>query len=102
MHVPLRRADILMSGEFLSGQPRSVAVRSNLIAQGITREDVQNLKGVLSKESPKTVNNVLTVLNVLMRPRRVGRDQPDQIPAASSIVQLSSQTHVLRAFRQIA
>jgi hypothetical protein len=33
----------------------------------ITTEDVQNLKGALSTKSPKTVNNVLTVLNVLMR-----------------------------------
>jgi|SRR6185436_15805707 len=33
----------------------------------ITTEDVQNLKGALSTKSPKTVNNVVTVLNVLMR-----------------------------------
>jgi integrase len=33
----------------------------------ITTEDVQNLKCTLSTKSPKTVNNVLTVLNVLMR-----------------------------------
>jgi hypothetical protein len=33
----------------------------------ITTEDVQNLKVALSTKSPKTVNNVLTVLNVLMR-----------------------------------
>lgn len=33
----------------------------------ITTEDVQQLKSALSTKSPKTVNNVLTVLNVLMR-----------------------------------
>jgi hypothetical protein len=33
----------------------------------ITTEDVQHLKSALSTKSPKTVNNVLTVLNVLMR-----------------------------------
>lgn len=33
----------------------------------ITTEDVQNLKGALSTKSPKTVNNVLTVLKVPMR-----------------------------------
>jgi integrase len=33
----------------------------------ITTEDVQQLKSALSARSPKTVNNVLTVLNVLMR-----------------------------------
>jgi integrase len=33
----------------------------------ITTEDVQHLKSALSAKSPKTVNNVLTVLNVLMR-----------------------------------
>ena len=32
-----------------------------------TTEDVQHLKSALSTKSPKTVNNVLTVLNVLMR-----------------------------------
>ena len=33
----------------------------------ITTEDVQQLKSALSTKSPKSVNNVLTVLNVLMR-----------------------------------
>jgi len=33
----------------------------------ITTEDVQQLKSALGARSPKTVNNVLTVLNVLMR-----------------------------------
>ena len=33
----------------------------------ITTEDVQHLKSALGTKSPKTVNNVLTVLNVLMR-----------------------------------
>jgi len=33
----------------------------------ITTEDVQQLKCALSARSPKTVNNILTVLNVLMR-----------------------------------
>ena len=33
----------------------------------ITTEDVQQLKSALSARSPKTVNNMLTVLNVLMR-----------------------------------
>src|SRR5215471_18163033 len=33
----------------------------------ITTEDVQQLKSALGTKSPKTVNNVLTVLNVLMR-----------------------------------
>lgn len=33
----------------------------------ITTEDVQQLKSALSTKSPKTVNNVLTVLNVLLR-----------------------------------
>jgi hypothetical protein len=33
----------------------------------ITTEDVQRLKSALSARSPKTVNNILTVLNVLMR-----------------------------------
>jgi integrase len=33
----------------------------------ITTEDIQRLKGRLGKKAPKTVNNVLTVLNVLLK-----------------------------------
>lgn len=33
----------------------------------ITTEDVQQLKAALTTNSPKTVNNVLTVLNVMLR-----------------------------------
>ena len=33
----------------------------------ITTEDVQQLKSALNARSPKTVNNILTVLSVLMR-----------------------------------
>jgi integrase len=33
----------------------------------ITTEDVQRLKGALHAKSPKTVNNVLTVLNVMLK-----------------------------------
>jgi hypothetical protein len=33
----------------------------------ITTEDIQGLKHALTKRAPKTVNNVLTVLNVALR-----------------------------------
>jgi hypothetical protein len=45
----------------------------------ITTEDVQHLKSALSTKSPKTVNNVLTVLNVLMR-TAVEWDVIDRVP----------------------
>jgi integrase len=37
------------------------------ILDAITSEDVQHLKSRLSKKAPKTVNNILTVLNVLLK-----------------------------------
>jgi len=42
------------------------ALGDKLLAS-ITTEDVQQFKATLSARSPKTVNNILTVLNVLMR-----------------------------------
>jgi len=47
----------------------------------VTTEDVQHLKSALSARSPKTVNNVLTVLNVLMR-TTVEWSVIDRVPCA--------------------
>jgi hypothetical protein len=48
----------------------------------ITTEDVQHLKSSLGTKSPKTVNNVLTVLNVLMR-TPVEWDVIERVPVRS-------------------
>jgi integrase len=45
----------------------------------ITTEDVQRLKGHLEDRSPKTVNNVLVVLNVLLK-KAVEWDVIDRVP----------------------
>jgi integrase len=45
----------------------------------ITTEDVQRLKGCLEKKSPKTVNNVLTVLNTALK-KAVEWDVIDHMP----------------------
>jgi hypothetical protein len=50
----------------------------------ITTEDVQQLKSTLGTKSPKTVNNVLTVLNVLMR-TAVEWDVIERVPCAIKI-----------------
>ncbi len=39
----------------------------DLPLDGITTEHVQQLKTALATKSPKTVNNMLTVLNVLLK-----------------------------------
>jgi len=46
----------------------------------ITNEDVQRLKGRLSTKAPKTVNNVITVLNTFAQEgRRLGRHRCDAL-----------------------
>jgi integrase len=44
-----------------------ILARDHKPLASITTEDVQQFKSTLSARSPKTVNNILTVLNVLMR-----------------------------------
>lgn len=41
---------------------------------------VQKLKGKLSKRKPKTVNNVLNTLSVILRVAEVGRDRAHAVP----------------------
>ena len=48
----------------------------------IKSEDVQHLKGRLSTKAAKTVNNILTVLNVLLK-KAVDWDVIDRMPCAS-------------------
>jgi len=51
----------------------------------ITTEDVQQLKSALNARSPKTVNNVLTVLSVLMR-TAVEWKVIDQVPCSIKLL----------------
>ena len=65
----------------------------------ITTEDVQHLKSSLSARSPKTVNNVLTVLNVLMR-TAVERGLIDHVPCAIKMLRTPKTTAAFYEFDQ--
>jgi integrase len=60
----------------------------------ITNADVQRLKSALRSRSPKTVNNVLTVLNVLLK-KAVEWDVIDEMPCT---IKLLKVVHKERAF----
>src|SRR5260370_39841333 len=51
----------------------------------IKSEDVQHLKGRLSTKAAKTVNNILTVLNVLLK-KAVDWDVIDRMPCAITLL----------------
>ena len=51
----------------------------------IKSEDVQHLKGRLSTKAAKTVNNILTVLNVLLK-KAVDWDVIDRMPCAVTLL----------------
>jgi integrase len=53
----------------------------------ITTEDVQRLKRALSEKSPKTVNNVLTVLNTLLK-KAVEWGAIDALPCAVKLLKV--------------
>lgn len=55
----------------------------------ITTEDIQRLKADLGTKAPKTVNNVLTVLNVLLRTAREWGVM-DRVPCAIRLVRIMS------------
>jgi hypothetical protein len=57
----------------------------------ITTEDVQRLKSVLHKKSPKTVNNVLTVLNVLLK-TAVAWNVIERVPCVITLLRVSKLT----------
>lgn len=54
----------------------------------ITNEDVQRLKAHLGNRSPKTVNNILTVLNTLLR-KAVEWDVMEQMPCAVRLLKIN-------------
>jgi hypothetical protein len=53
----------------------------------ITTEDVQRLKSALQTKSPKTVNNVLTVLNVLLE-TAVAWNVIERVPCAIKLLRV--------------
>lgn len=54
----------------------------------ITTEDIQRLKSALARKSPKTVNNVLTVLNVTLR-TAVAWNVIDRLPCVIKLLPTS-------------
>ena len=63
----------------------------------ITNEDVQRLKGALQKKAPKTVNNVLTVLSVLLR-TAVEWKAIDLMPCTIRLVKVSKPSALFHDF----
>jgi integrase len=69
----------------------------------ITSEDVQRLKAHLSDKAPKTVNNVLTVLNVLLK-QAVEWDVIERLPCVIRLLPIpigSAQFHDFDAYDQL-
>ena len=54
----------------------------------ITTEDVQRLKSSLAARAPKTINNVLTVLNVALK-TAVEWGEIDRMPCSIKLLRLS-------------
>jgi integrase len=57
----------------------------------ITTEDIQQLKRHLAKKSPKTVNNVLTVLNVMFK-RALEWDVIDRVPCVIRLLPIAKSS----------
>jgi len=69
----------------------------------ITSEDVQRLKHRLQNRAPKTVNNVLTVLNVLLK-KAVEWDVIERMPCTIRLLPIpkaSAQFHDFEAFGRL-
>ena len=67
----------------------------------ITTEDVQRLKRALENRSPKTVNNVLTVLNTLLK-QAVAWDVIETVPCTIRLLKApraEAQFHDFEAFQ---
>ena len=63
----------------------------------ITNEDVQRLKGTLRNRAPKTVNNVLTVLGVLLK-TAVEWDVIDRMPCTIRLVKVPQSSAAFHDF----
>ena len=77
---------------------KEVLLRAHLVPQlgskrldAITNEDVQRLKGALREKAPKTVNNILTVLSVLLK-TALEWDVIGRMPCTIKLVKASKPT----------
>ena len=66
----------------------------------ITNEDVQRLKRRLSTKAPKTVNNVLTVLSVLLK-KAVEWDVIDRMPCTIRLLPVPKPSTAVSRFRRV-
>ena len=66
----------------------------------IKSEDVQRLKTRLSTKAPKTVNNVLTVLNVLLK-KAVEWDVIERMPCAITLLPVPKTVDVVLRLRRV-
>ena len=65
----------------------------------IKSEDVQHLKGLLSTKAAKTVNNILTVLNVMLK-KAVEWDVIDRLPCTIGLLRVSKSSTRFYDFEQ--
>ena len=65
----------------------------------ITSEDVQHLKGRLSTKAAKTVNNILTVLNVMLK-KAVEWDVIDRVPCTIRLLRVSKSSTFFYDFEE--
>jgi integrase len=65
----------------------------------ITSEDVQHLKGRLSTKAAKTVNNILTVLNVLLK-KAVEWNVIDRVPCTIRLLRVSKSSTFFYDFEE--
>jgi hypothetical protein len=80
------------------------ALRCNLVPvlgsrklDGITTEDVQRLKQRLEKKSPTTVNNILSVLSVLLK-KAVEWEVIDRMPCTTRLLPVPKDEAAFRDF----
>ena len=65
----------------------------------ITSEDVQHLKGRLSTKAAKTVNNILTVLNVMLK-KAVEWNVIDRVPCTIRLLRVSKSSTLFYDFEE--
>jgi hypothetical protein len=80
----IRHSRILSNSE-RGTSPKTTSALVHKRLDAIKSEDVQHLKGRLSMKAAKTVNNILTVLNVLLK-KAVDWDVIDRMPCAVTLL----------------
>ena len=120
IHKPQRKREVptlkAFADRFLDGhakanrqKPSTIATKETLLRvhlrpllgtkrlDAITNEDVQRLKTALAARAPKTVNNVLTVLNVLLK-TAVEWDVIDRVPCRIRLLKVSKPSAAFHDF----